>query len=123
MLRAWTAYSVRTVTPGSLPWSTGRRHRRGSPAGSRRQGRTTGPAAPRAGRAAGAGRRAQPPLEPVAGEVLDQTLPPLDDGDRLFERRVEVEVVHLGDRAQPVGVDVHQRQPAAVMHARDDEGR
>ena len=51
----------------------------------------------------------QPDLEVLVGELLDQALPPLDDGDRLLGGGVEVQVVDVGDAAQPVGVDVHQR--------------
>ena len=37
---------------------------------------------------------------------------PLHHGDRIGDRRVQVEVVQLGGAAQPVGVDVHQRRAA-----------
>src|SRR4051794_32442819 len=70
-------------------------------------------------------------LQPVVGEHLRDTAPPLDDGDRVLQRGVEVEVVELHGRlrracrrAQTVGVDVHQRRPADQrgMHSRDHEG-
>ena len=62
-------------------------------------------------------------LEVLVGQLLDQALPPLDDRHRLGRRRVEVEVVDVGDAAQPVGVDVHQGHPPVPVHAGDDEGR
>ena len=48
-------------------------------------------------------------MQPIAREALDQAVTPLDNRDRLLERRVEVEVVDFRDRRQPVGVNVHQR--------------
>ena len=59
------------------------------------------------------------------GEPLGQALAPLDDGDRVVERGVEVEVVELGDAAEPVGVDVHQRRAVAQrrVHPGDHERR
>ena len=64
-------------------------------------------------------------LEAGLGEPLGQPLAPLDHGDGLVERGVEVEVVELGDAAEPVGVDVHQRGAAdlARVHPRDHERR
>ena len=64
-------------------------------------------------------------LQPRLREALGQPLAPLDDGDGLVEGGVEVEVVELGDAAEPVGVGVHQRRSPdlAGVHAGDDEGR
>jgi hypothetical protein len=52
-------------------------------------------------------------------------LAPLDHGDRVLQRRVEVEVVELGDATETVGVDVDQRRPVAGrrVHPRDHERR
>ena len=54
-------------------------------------------------------------LQPRLGEPLGQPLAPLDDGDGLVERGVEVEVVELGDAAEPVGVDVDQAGPPTSL--------
>ena len=64
-------------------------------------------------------------LEVVLGQPLGQPVPPLDDRDRLVQRGVEVEVVELGDPAEPVGVDVDQGGSADQrgVHAGDDERR
>ena len=62
-------------------------------------------------------------LEVLVGQLLHQALSPLDDGHRVGGGRVEVEVVDVGHAAEPVGVDVHQRHPAAAVHAGDDERR
>src|SRR4051812_9772637 len=59
----------------------------------------------------------------LVGELLDEALAPFHDGHRLLGGRVEIQVVDVGDAAQPVGVDVHQRHPAAGVHPRDDERR
>ena len=53
-----------------------------------------------------------PDLQPRLGQPLGDPLSPLDDGDRLVERGVEIEVVELVGAAEPVGVDVHQRRAA-----------
>ena len=45
------------------------------------------------------------------GQALGDAAAPLDDGDRLVERGVEVEVVELADAAEAVGVDVHEAGP------------
>ena len=64
-------------------------------------------------------------LQPVLGETLDLALTPLDDGDRLVQRGVQVEVVDLGQVAEPVGVHVHQGRTAGQrrVHPRDHERR
>ena len=101
------------------------------PAGAVRRASACRPA--RSARGAGRGRRLRlvgqgaldPHLDPVVGQPLGDPLAPLDHGDRLVERGVEVEVVELGDAAEPVGVDVHQRRPVAErrVHPRDHERR
>ena len=50
---------------------------------------------------------------------------PLDHGDRILLSGIEIQVVELGQGAQPVGVDMHQRWPAGRrrMHPGDDERR
>jgi hypothetical protein len=61
----------------------------------------------------------------LVGQPLDQPFAPLHERDRLLQRRVEVERVDLAERipyaAQPVGVDVHQRHPTALVHPGDHE--
>ena len=47
-------------------------------------------------------------------EPLRDALAPLHHDDGLGEVGVEVEVVELGGAAEPVGVDVHERHPAAA---------
>ena len=62
----------------------------------------------------GVGQRADDPdLEPRLRQSLGHPLAPLDDGDGVVERGVEIEVVELVDAAEAVGVDVHQVGPSA----------
>ena len=61
-------------------------------------------------------------LQSRVGKLLDLARAPLDDRHRVVGRDVEIEIVDLVQRAEPVGVDVHERESAA-MHAGDDEGR
>jgi hypothetical protein len=66
-----------------------------------------------------------PDLQPRLGQPLGDPLPPLDDGDRVLEGGVEIEVVELVDPAEPVGVDVHERRSRAQgrVHPSDHERR
>src|SRR4029079_12461029 len=48
-------------------------------------------------------------LEPLVGEVLDLALAPLDHGHGLVEGGIEVEVVHLCEPTEAIGVDVYER--------------
>ena len=59
--------------------------------------------------------------QPALGELLGDPGTPLDDGDGVLDVDVEIQVVDLGDPAEPVGVDVHHRHPAALVHPGDDE--
>ena len=47
-------------------------------------------------------------VDHLVAQTLDHSLSPLDDGHRVIERRVEVEVVQLGQTAEPVGIDVDE---------------
>jgi hypothetical protein len=65
-------------------------------------------------------------LQAVLRQAFGQPLAPLDHGDRAGCVRVEIQVVHLADAAEPVGVRVHQRGPGSGqrrMDPGDDEGR
>ena len=50
-------------------------------------------------------------LQAVLGESLGQPGPPLHHGDGARHVGVQVQVVHLADAAEPVGVGVHQGRP------------
>src|SRR5215468_7445267 len=56
-------------------------------------------------------------------ELLDLAAAPFDDQHGVGQVDVEVEVVHLGERAEAVCVDVDERQPSAPVHSGDDERR
>src|SRR5829696_4760487 len=56
-------------------------------------------------------------------EPFDEALAPLNDYHGVGEVGVEVERVHVLDAAEPVRVDVHERHPWTLVHARDDERR
>ena len=60
-----------------------------------------------------------------AARLLGDPVPPLDHGDRLLQRGVEVEVVELRGASEPVGVDVDEVRSAHErgVDAGDDERR
>ena len=62
-------------------------------------------------------------LPPRVAEPVDHAAAPLDDDRRTVE--VDVEVVQLGGRSEPVGVHVHERRPADERRvgAREHERR
>ena len=62
-------------------------------------------------------------LDPAVGELLHQPGAPFDGEHAVRQVDVQIEVVDLGQGAQPVGVDVHERHPAVAMDSRDDERR
>src|SRR4051812_31644818 len=64
-------------------------------------------------------------VQPIRRQCLGQPMTPLDHRDRVLQAGVQVEVVQLGEPAQPVGVHVHQRRPPGQrwMHPRDHERR
>ncbi len=68
---------------------------------------------------------AQGDLEAVLAQALGEAVAPFDDGHGVLQGGVEVEVVELGEAAEPVRVDVHQRRAAHQrrVHPGDDEGR
>ena len=64
----------------------------------------------------------QPYLEAVVRKSLDQPRAPFDDGHGLLQRRLEIEVRELGERADPVGVDMDEGHRSR-MYPRDHERR
>ena len=71
----------------------------------------------------GLGRPLDRHQQPLAGQLLDQALAPFDHGHGVGSLDVKIKIIHFGDRAEPVGVDVDERQPTRPMHPGDDEGR
>jgi hypothetical protein len=61
-------------------------------------------------------------LQPRLGKLLYLARPPFDDGHCVVGRDVEIEIVDLVQRAEPLRVDVHERD-RTTMHSCDDEGR
>src|SRR5664279_381561 len=51
---------------------------------------------------------AQRHLEVVLAELLGHSATPLDHGDHLFERGVQIEVIELGEATEPVGVNMNE---------------
>ncbi len=97
----------------------------GTPSQRRPTGETRTRRGSRSPAASSASGPLDPHLDPVVGQPLGQPLTPLHHGDGLVQGGVEVEVVELGDAADPVGVDVDQRRAVGQrgMDARDHERR
>jgi len=65
-------------------------------------------------------------LQAVLGQALGQARAPFHHGDRASRVGVQIQVVHLADAAEPVGVRVHQgRAPVCQrrMYPGNNEGR
>src|SRR6516225_6616877 len=60
-------------------------------------------------------------LPPGLAQTVDHPAAPLDDNDGVVD--VHIEIVELGGRPEPVGVDVHERRASDErwMRTREDE--